>query len=185
MWDTPDGVFKGVTTAIAGGVGSVIAGGKFENGAMTAAFAYLFNQLSRGAGLLGRSAAPVNDPLDPETLERRTNRGFAALDRLMVRADDVGPQEYQYALVAQRDGLFPNVRTPGIDMWLNAGDVWKIGTSVDPDHRYSQSYIKSLNLQMVPETTGSSFQVLVQEKIRLLGYMLTNLNLPPGNKILK
>jgi hypothetical protein len=45
MWDMPDGVFKGVTTAIAGGVGSVIAGGKFENGAMTAAFAYLFNQM--------------------------------------------------------------------------------------------------------------------------------------------
>jgi hypothetical protein len=36
---------KRVATAVAGGVGSVIAGGKFENGAKTAAYGYLFNQL--------------------------------------------------------------------------------------------------------------------------------------------
>jgi hypothetical protein len=37
---------KGVATTIAGGVGSVIAGGKFENGAMTAAMGYLYNHLN-------------------------------------------------------------------------------------------------------------------------------------------
>ena len=37
---------NGVIAATAGGVGSVIAGGKFENGAKTAAYGYLFNQLS-------------------------------------------------------------------------------------------------------------------------------------------
>jgi RHS repeat-associated protein len=37
---------KGVATAVAGGVGSVIAGGKFENGAITAAYGYLFNQVA-------------------------------------------------------------------------------------------------------------------------------------------
>ena len=37
---------KGVATAVAGGVGSVIVGGKFENGAITAAYGYLFNHLS-------------------------------------------------------------------------------------------------------------------------------------------
>ena len=182
-WGT--GVAQFAATVVAGGVGSVIGGGKFENGAKTAAYGYLFNQLSRGAGSRGLNSAPVNDPLDPETLDRRTNRGFVALDRLITRTDDAGPQEYQYALVAQRDGMYPNVRTPGIDMHLNAGDTWKIGTSIDPDHRYTQSYLNSLNVRMVPETTGSTFQVLVQEKIRLLGYMLTNFNLPPGNKILK
>ncbi len=42
------GQFNGyqmAATMVAGGVGSVIAGGKFENGATTAAFGYLFNQL--------------------------------------------------------------------------------------------------------------------------------------------
>ncbi|TXT33701.1 MAG: hypothetical protein FD135_5444, partial [Comamonadaceae bacterium] len=32
-------------TVVAGGIGSVVAGGKFENGATTAAFGYLFNEL--------------------------------------------------------------------------------------------------------------------------------------------
>ncbi len=43
------GEFNGyqfAATVVAGGVGSVIAGGKFENGAQTAAFGYLFNFLS-------------------------------------------------------------------------------------------------------------------------------------------
>jgi hypothetical protein len=37
------GVGQFTASVVAGGVGSVIAGGKFENGATTAAFAYLFN----------------------------------------------------------------------------------------------------------------------------------------------
>ena len=37
---------KGIAVSVAGGVGSVIAGGKFENGATTAAFGYLFNFLA-------------------------------------------------------------------------------------------------------------------------------------------
>lgn len=43
------GQFNGyqmAATMVAGGVGSVIAGGKFENGATTAAFGYLFNELA-------------------------------------------------------------------------------------------------------------------------------------------
>ncbi len=39
------GIAQGTAAAVAGGVGSVIAGGKFENGAKTAAFGYLFNQM--------------------------------------------------------------------------------------------------------------------------------------------
>jgi hypothetical protein len=38
--------YQFAATVVAGGVGSVIAGGKFENGAKTAAFGYLFNQMS-------------------------------------------------------------------------------------------------------------------------------------------
>jgi len=38
------GIAQGAAAMVAGGVGSVIAGGKFENGAKTAAFGYLFNR---------------------------------------------------------------------------------------------------------------------------------------------
>ena len=63
-------VANGVAAAVAGGVGSVIAGGKFENGAVTAAFGYLFNYLgalTRGAQLIqqtwGRFQSLVGSPL--------------------------------------------------------------------------------------------------------------------------
>jgi hypothetical protein len=39
-------VINGFIAAAAGGVGSVIAGGKFQNGAVTAAYGYLFNAVS-------------------------------------------------------------------------------------------------------------------------------------------
>ena len=48
-FNTPPGQFNGyqmAATMVAGGVGSAIAGGKFENGAKTAAFGYLFNYLA-------------------------------------------------------------------------------------------------------------------------------------------
>ncbi|WP_217509834.1 RHS repeat-associated core domain-containing protein [Herbaspirillum sp. C9C3] len=37
-------VYRGVAASVAGGTVSVIGGGRFENGAMTAAFGYMFNQ---------------------------------------------------------------------------------------------------------------------------------------------
>ncbi|EJL82616.1 RHS repeat-associated core domain protein containing protein, partial [Herbaspirillum sp. CF444] len=39
-------IYRGVAVSVAGGTTSVIGGGKFENGAMTAAFGYLFNAMS-------------------------------------------------------------------------------------------------------------------------------------------
>lgn len=43
-----DPVGKGVATAVAGGVAAEVGGGKFENGATTAAFGYLFNYCATG-----------------------------------------------------------------------------------------------------------------------------------------
>ena len=42
-WGT--GIAQFTAATVSGGVGSVIAGGKFQNGAVTAAYGYLFNQL--------------------------------------------------------------------------------------------------------------------------------------------
>jgi hypothetical protein len=38
---------RGIAAVVSGGVGSMITGGSFENGAKTAAYGYLFNQMSR------------------------------------------------------------------------------------------------------------------------------------------
>lgn len=68
-------VARGVAAVVAGGVGSVIAGGKFENGAKTAAYGYLFNQLStkmqeyaRGNGWIDKDGGPI--PYDIEAAKK-------------------------------------------------------------------------------------------------------------------
>jgi hypothetical protein len=47
--------------AVMGGTGSVLGGGKFENGAITGAFSYLFNQLAYGEDS-GDAASPESNP---------------------------------------------------------------------------------------------------------------------------
>ena len=48
-WAPHEKVIGFIATTVAGGTASAIGGGKFANGAMTAAFGYLLNQLQRGA----------------------------------------------------------------------------------------------------------------------------------------
>lgn len=54
-------IARGVAASVAGGVGSVMAGGKFENGATTAAFGYLFNYLQHGRYLSKQEGQLVVD----------------------------------------------------------------------------------------------------------------------------
>ncbi len=131
-------IARGVATMVAGGVGSEIAGGKFANGAETAAFGYLFNQVlsSLRAAAAGNAAAAAGGQVDPETGNRRLARAGLALDRLIDKSVGYGgPEEYQYRLVATADGVYSDVR--GGEVSLKAGEIWKIGTSLDPDSRYS------------------------------------------------
>ena len=110
-------------------------------------------------------------------------RAWDQLSRLVDNATTTGPPAIQYALVATRDGVYPSVR--GGMVQLNAGDVWKYGTTVDPEGRYSGTALDALNVRMQPEVVGSVSQVLVAEKIQLIQYAATNGTLPPGNKIFK
>lgn len=50
-----DNLQKGIAVSVIGGTASVLGGGKFENGAVTAAFGYLFNQRA-GAAARGGAA---------------------------------------------------------------------------------------------------------------------------------
>jgi hypothetical protein len=75
---------KGVATAIAGGVGSVIAGGKFENGAMTAAYGYLFNAVARWTAF--------RDAKEQAGIPRSTNTDYVDDVPLLNR---VGATKYQ------------------------------------------------------------------------------------------
>lgn len=109
---------------------------------------------------------------------------WTALDKLIDKAQSsLGRLEYQYALVADQDGTYPDTRYGSVKM--KKLEVWKYGTSLDPDHRYSQAYLKKMGVSMVIESEGTKEQVLVQEKIKLIDYYTNMGELPPGNKIFK
>lgn len=55
-----------VAATVAGGTASVVGGGRFENGATTAAFGYLFNACARGCDFL---RARGYDPIDISTAD--------------------------------------------------------------------------------------------------------------------
>jgi hypothetical protein len=60
-------ISNGIIAAVAGGIGSVLGGGKFENGARTAAYGYLFNELS------GRSSKIQRGYADKQTMYNYNN----------------------------------------------------------------------------------------------------------------
>lgn len=111
------------------------------------------------------------------------DRAWAQLQGLIAKATTSGPLEYQYALVAEVSGMYPDVRN-GL-AYLNAGDVWKYGTTITPGGRYPLAALGAFSLRMDIQSTGTHYQVLAQEKIQLINYAINNGTLPPGNRIFK
>jgi hypothetical protein len=97
----------------------------------------------------------------------------------------------QYALVAQRDGFYPvmqrGFKEPQGGTWLNAGDTWKFGTTVNPSTRYSASFLENTGngLRYQPMISGSLPHALSSEKMAIQNYKLMSGKLPPGNKMVK
>jgi hypothetical protein len=197
--------------AVLGGAASVAGGGKFANGAITGAFGYLFNACGgpNGCAFLGAAGGAAFGVVfaggcdlgtfgwcavaNPAIVASGTvgggafgaaiDRAWGQLDTLIRNATSTGPGAYQYALIANSDGPYPDVRNG--TAYLNAGDVWKYGTTVDPSNRYSASYLSTLGVSMQIQATETTSQVLVQEKLMLMQYAVSNGSLPPGNKIFK
>lgn len=75
--------------------------------------------------------------------------------------------------------------------YLDVGEVWKIGETIQyspasgQQWRYSQSYLKSLNVSFVPEYVGMKTDIIFAQQMKLVDYVFGNGNLPPGNKGLK
>jgi hypothetical protein len=90
---------------------------------------------------------------------------------------------FTYELRATTSGLYPNVR--GGLVSLNAGDVWKYGETTQGFDRYSQNFLTTNRLQMVPIFYGNVAEIKVQEKIMIYGYYFQNGTLPPGNRIFR
>ena len=70
-------------------------------------------------------------------------------------------------------------------MFLNAGEIWKIGESINGVGRYSSSFYRAYGLNYQTEYIGGQLQMKIVEKLMLGGYVLEYGNLPPGNRIFR
>jgi RHS repeat-associated protein len=106
----------------------------------------------------------------------------------MMTANGGGVQTAdQYALVAAKDGYYPVMKggfaEPQGEVWLNAGDVWKYGKTINPATRYSKTRLDELGLVYERQFSGTPSQALAVEKQKILNYQTEYGTLPPGNKI--
>lgn len=97
----------------------------------------------------------------------------------------------QYALKAAKSDWYPKMKRGFSEsqesIWLNAGDVWKYGTTKNPATRYSQTFLQETGGGLIYERqfAGGLGDALSSEKNAILDYLKQNGVLPPGNKIIK
>jgi len=76
--------------------------------------------------------------------------------------------------------------TPQFITYLEKGDIWKFGTTVNAETRYSQTYLQSIGehgVQYSQEFLGTEQQAIELQNMKILNYRLQTGKLPPGNKI--
>jgi hypothetical protein len=190
--------------AVAGGLGSLAAGGKFANGAITGAFGYVYNQAAGGWGeqlsvstgsscnlchVREDSGFPglLGDPLEARLTNEQ--KFVSNVRKLASRAEDLLGPGYVYSLRTTQDGNYLNMKYGKADVLvpMKAGDVWKYGESYSPDSRYPASFLRDNRLVMKIEAAPLNlFQAKIMEQTLLFGYTLTHGgDLPPGNKIMR
>lgn len=93
----------------------------------------------------------------------------------------------QYALTTLNASFRPVMKRgfaePQAGLWMEAGEVWKFGTTKNPLTRYSQAFLDRWSLQYQREAAGSLKEALAAEKKQILDYLNQNGVRPPGNKI--
>ena len=110
--------------------------------------------------------------ISPENAKALLNKMQLEIEGIKSKDRGNQPTE-QYALVARTDGHYPDVRNPR-GVYLAKGDVWKYGQTSNPEGRYSQDYLDSLNLDKIPEFQGTKEECLIMEK-RFIPVMRTML----------
>lgn len=94
-----------------------------------------------------------------------------------------------YALTAKKDGWYPvyeygKKQSIG-EVFLNKGDLWKIGESKNGSKRYTAKFLTSLNLKYETLFSGTSKETnRFFERMKIKGYLSWKGRLPPGNKCL-
>jgi len=99
----------------------------------------------------------------------------------------------QYTLIATRNAWFACYKCPSQKVYLEAGEIWKIGkTCFEQEERYKGGLPDS-RLTFSREFVGTAEQCLIVEKVKLYAYFFYPENqkrekpliLPAGNKIFR
>jgi len=100
-----------------------------------------------------------------------------------------GRVEEQYALTARQDGLYPRLlRGKGVIIyqWLQKGEVWKFGTTVNGRGRYSEMFysMTGAGLDYAPEFKGTPAEVIAVQNAKIINYIIAHFGQsPPGNPV--
>ena len=131
---------QAVASAALGGTASKLAGGSFSNGAVTAAFAYLFNQAIHKERQLSQ---------DQRLSRAKTIKGY------LEWIDSMSDDELYVAFPGLEDRFVPGDRERNADLWRQAIrneliPVW----SQDTGSYLAQSYADGLNEAMSAPLVG-------------------------------
>ena len=193
--DASDLIGGTVATAVAGGIASVAGGGKFGNGAVTAAFAYLFNEMAHcnrdPMGCPGPIGPPLNWGVAPIGL------GIGAY----IGSQWDSLKDWLSGTSWSESSTDPGIKpAPGADVHGNSaesmrstevyhlinnatGDIDKIGITSNPSGRYSQSFLANEGVSYVPQAQYQSrYPAMVHENIELNFYYSTHGRLPRLNQ---
>jgi RHS repeat-associated protein len=195
-----DYVSQGIVATASGGVVSKVTGGKFSDGARTAAFGYLFNRMSKlwreravlagtflGGTFAGVAASGCTAASGgacalgaPTMVVGGMALGAAAGDAAATAVDAISDALHGNSL------LNPNPTTVYELQSRTTGEVLKYGitSNADPTSRYSTQFYETFNAVMVPLATFSNrMPARMLEVLLCTGYAAThNNNLPPLSK---
>ena len=91
-------------------------------------------------------------------------------------------QGVQYSLRALESKEYPDGLFGGT-IYLEKGDVWKYGETLNPKKRYSQAWLDRMGLEFYEEAYGTKIEIFFYQLEKLFIYYLAHDRLPPGNKI--
>lgn len=102
------------------------------------------------------------------------------------------PMVEQYALRARASGDYPVLTFGNAGLFyqmgavtqtahLEAGQVWKYGTTMNPSDRYSQTFLQKYNLQYQTEFIGPVQAAIMVESMKIVNHAMMYGSLPPGN----
>lgn len=122
---------------------------------------------------------------DPLGIESTNPNIYSYVHDSNTFIDPFGLKEL-YALLAKKDGWYPVMeygkKNPIGEMYLKKGELWKLGETKNPKTRYTQKWLRKMNLQKVTTHNGPKKLMQMLEGMKLKGYLAWKGFLPPGNK---